>query len=842
MKRFTIIMIGVLMAGVTHAETLWGPTVLSEPDTVLPKIWPDAAVNHYGEYMVIWQDCRDGGWPWDGQWFNMYGGKVGYNGERQGPNQLLEPPGWDTFTSILPEVVYFDDGSFWVAVPWSYKAFGIFFYDENGTAVDSVQIPYVQTLMRYWDWEKTGEGEAVLVNAVDPGELEGLYIRYITLGKVADSFRLGTFPGANPQIDMNEAQDRLLVGYEEPRSQPHNETGIYWLYYDLETDSVTEPVYVDTGTVKEIIWGPNDQVMVTWTRGYIPYYRLYNVYGAHLTQPLLLEWAFCGNGPAATACPQGYLVSWQSEDMNVIILNTEGEVINPSVEITEHPGQVGWCWSDDYDGGYTVMWLQDNHLYGRRLTYTGIQATEPYLISDDDTGSLVGWSEVALAPDGSGFALYSTHDNGRYFDGVNLRHFYGNGGHEYLWHHEDVQAGPSLSIAPDGGAWLSYIEKEPFTGKEHVCVQRFNKHGIPAGDEIEVVVGDWGHRSPNTAVAVRDDGLGVVVWPQYGGIWGRFVASNGSLRGAPFQIMEDQGIRYGLDVHYFDDGGFVVTAQDYVVATRLFDEDGAPQTDKFLSDTVWGPNDGYSIATNGERFVVAWNWYGINGYGAQVFDRQGNRIGAPIGEEVPMEPEHWIRNARHFAPAVAMDESGDWVVAWTEIDQATGKLGIKCRMYDADGNRIGDEFCPIDGFSSDGFSSDGFSSFETFQGSNSLDASDGRLLYTWYGSNRHLGRELYGSLVNWPIPPGVDEEPQNPNPDNWCVEVPIGPVISIEFTNCPGGFHAYAYNIAGEKVDELRAVTSSGNLTWGTDAPPGVYFIRPVSQTMGRSQRVLIIR
>lgn len=85
------------------------------------------------------------------------------------------------------------------------------------------------------------------------------------------------------------------------------------------------------------------------------------------------------------------------------------------------------------------------------------------------------------------------------------------------------------------------------------------------------------------------------------------------------------------------------------------------------------------------------------------------------------------------------------------------------------------------------------------------------------------------------------EEPVTPAtyPD-WQIPVSVGRHIALQYENRPQGFHAYIYDAAGRKVDEVRCSAASGTITWGEGASPGVYFIKPVSEKA--PQKVVLVR
>ncbi len=80
---------------------------------------------------------------------------------------------------------------------------------------------------------------------------------------------------------------------------------------------------------------------------------------------------------------------------------------------------------------------------------------------------------------------------------------------------------------------------------------------------------------------------------------------------------------------------------------------------------------------------------------------------------------------------------------------------------------------------------------------------------------------------------------------NVDTSAPLGKPVEIRYTNMPGGFHAYVFDVTGRKVDELHSSQTQGTVSWPVTPvthqfSPGVYFIRELSE--GTSHKVVLIR
>src|SRR5262249_21380105 len=101
-----------------------------------------------------------------------------------------------------------------------------------------------------------------------------------------------------------------------------------------------------------------------------------------------------------------------------------------------------------------------------------------------------------------------------------------------------------------------------------------------------------------------------------------------------------------------------------------------------------GNQDAPAVAVNAlGQFVVTWVSDNQDGSGAGVyaqrFDANGDRLGGELLVNTTVAGDQ-------TAPAVAMTDSGAFVVAWQSAD-ATNQ-GVFAQLYDANGQQVGGEF------------------------------------------------------------------------------------------------------------------------------------------------------
>ena len=175
--------------------------------------------------------------------------------------------------------------------------------------------------------------------------------------------------------------------------------------------------------------------------------------------------------------------------------------------------------------------------------------------------------------------------------------------------------------------------------------------------------------------------------------------------GAEFQVNTlTSGFQFVSPCAMDDQGDFVVTwpgtAADGTtlghfgqrfnrMATRL---GGEFQVSTYTTHSSYPGFGAYTfpvVATDADGdFVVAWHNY-TSGSGFDIFGRRYDSSGAPQGAQFRVNT--YTPNAQR-SPVVAMDQDGDFVVAWWSRQGAATETDVIGQRFDASGARIGVEF------------------------------------------------------------------------------------------------------------------------------------------------------
>ena len=331
-------------------------------------------------------------------------------------------------------------------------------------------------------------------------------------------------------------------------------------------------------------------------------------------------------------------------------------------------------------------------------SYVGPQ-THSSVAIDDDGDYVITWKS-GNNQDGSGFGIYAQRYNnlGAAQGGEFLVNSYTTGD----------QSSPAIAMNSVGDfviAWASINQdKNDGTG---IYAQRYSANGTIQGPEF--LVNTYTTLSQNfPTIAMESNGDFVIVWESDGqdlsgnGIYGKRFDALG-VGGAEFQIstFSANQQRYP-SVAMDNDGDFAVSwisygqegsGSIYGIYARRYDNTGTVQGAEFLVNTTTTDNQFFpttAMDTDGD-FVVAWmsnvqTGDNSNGIYAQRFNASGTAVGTELHVNT-------YTTGVQTEPSVAMDDNGDFVVAWYSNLQDDGVYsGVYAQRYNAWGSKLGIEF------------------------------------------------------------------------------------------------------------------------------------------------------
>lgn len=227
--------------------------------------------------------------------------------------------------------------------------------------------------------------------------------------------------------------------------------------------------------------------------------------------------------------------------------------------------------------------------------------------------------------------------------------------------------------------------------------------GEPMGPEFWVSPPATGFQG-GAVVAGGPEGNAVVVWERFrpdesSEILARRYDVSGAVLGEVLRVSAGiSSLELEPAVAMSADGGFVVAwsvldqqgNDGYDVYARRYDAAGVPQGAPFRVNTTvvndqFAPDVAMDAAGN---FVVAWTSFDEDGSGHDIYARRYDAAGAALGGEFRVNET--TPDAQQF-PSIAMSPTGAFVVAWQSLDQDGSGYGIYAQRYNAAGAAQGAE-------------------------------------------------------------------------------------------------------------------------------------------------------
>jgi hypothetical protein len=279
---------------------------------------------------------------------------------------------------------------------------------------------------------------------------------------------------------------------------------------------------------------------------------------------------------------------------------------------------------------------------------------------------------------------------------------------------------PAIDIAGDFVlAWRDgSLADDSIQAQRFVTLEPAPSFGDPvAGAEFQVNSYTTSEQKQPAVSIIDPDGGFVVVWHSQGSsgtdsdsysIQGQRYDASGDAVGAEFQIntytMSHQELP---SVSAGASGGFVVVWQSYgspgsdtslnSVQGQRYDASGARagaefQVNTYTTSRQWAPS--VAVEADGD-FVVVWDSAGSAGSDTSAYSIQGQRYdasGALVGVEFQVNTYTTDAQRR---PSVSVGPTGDFVVVWDSNGSAESddsNTSIQGQRYDASGSAIGSEF------------------------------------------------------------------------------------------------------------------------------------------------------
>ena len=269
---------------------------------------------------------------------------------------------------------------------------------------------------------------------------------------------------------------------------------------------------------------------------------------------------------------------------------------------------------------------------------------------------------------------------------------------------KDSQSNPSIAIDSKGNfviVWQSYGQDGDRTG---VYAQRYDVSAKPQGDEFQVNTHTINSQF-NPSVAMDPLGNFVITWEsrwQDGtihSIYARRYNASGTPQGSEFRVNTyNKDYQVHPDIAMDSSGNFAIVwkswrqdSDEWGIYAQRYSAAGTSrgrefQVNTYTEDSQSGPSAAMDSSGN---FIIVWTSEGQDGDLGGIYAKRYNASGTSRDSEFQVNT--YIKDSQ-IASSVAMDSSGNFVIAWNSEGQDGDSDGIYARRYDASGTPQGSEF------------------------------------------------------------------------------------------------------------------------------------------------------
>ncbi|WP_374498923.1 DUF4347 domain-containing protein [Zoogloea sp.] len=234
--------------------------------------------------------------------------------------------------------------------------------------------------------------------------------------------------------------------------------------------------------------------------------------------------------------------------------------------------------------------------------------------------------------------------------------------------------------------------------------QRYNASGVAQGAQFHVNTYTFDNqRDPQ--VAMDASGNFVVVWESTGqdgssnGIYAQRYNSSGVAQGSEFRVNSTTTYDQLEPAVAMDaSGNFVIAWQSWSqdlansngIYAQRYNSSGVAQGGEFLVNTYTTDSQTEpSVAMDASgNFIIAWQSFGQDGNNEGIYAKRYNSSGVVQGSEFHVST---YTTSNQDLPVVAMDTSGNFVIVWESAQDGSGN-GIYGQRYNSSGVAQGGEF------------------------------------------------------------------------------------------------------------------------------------------------------
>ncbi|WP_392534808.1 beta strand repeat-containing protein [Nostoc sp. C117] len=450
-------------------------------------------------------------------------------------------------------------------------------------------------------------------------------------------------------------------------------------------------------------------------------------------------------------------------------------------------------------------------------TYTNGSQTNSTVAIDGNGNFIISWQ--SNGQDGSGYGIYAQRYNSA---GVAQ-------GNEFKvnTYTSTGQSNPTVAIDAGGDFVISWSSDGQDGDGSGIYAQRYNSAGVAQGNEFKVNTYTSSNQT-NPTVAMDATGDFLISWSSNGqdgsgyGIYAQRYNSAGVAQGNEFKVntytsSSQINSRVAMDAA----GDFVISWQSYGqdgngydgygIYAQRYNSAGVAQGNEFKVNTYtssYQVNPTVAMDTSGD-FVISWQSY-QDGSGYGIYAQRYNSAGVAQGNEFKVNT---YTGSHQYAPTVAMDGVGNFIISWTSDGQDASGSGIYAQRYNNAGVAVGGEF-----------KINTYTSSNQYASTLAMDAG-GDFVISWTSDGQDgSGNGIYAQLnSNSGVPPTITSGSASALAYTENATTTIDSGITVSDTDSPNLSSATVSITSGfTSTQDILAFTSQNGITGSYNSSTGV--------------------
>lgn len=835
-----------LISGVVRNDFL----INDDTTGVCSKKYPAAAMDTAGNFVLVWEDCRNGS-------FDIYAQRYDASGAPDGPNFRVNDNA-SPHHQLRPSVAMDPAGKFVVVwEDWRNGHISDVYaqrYDASGVPQDS-NFQVNELWAENWHVSVAMDGSGSFAIAWADFRASDIYCqRYDSSGvPLGTNFKVDDNPDTTYQVGLSVSMNwsgSFVVAWDDDRGGNQD---IYAQRYDSLGGPQGPNFRVDDDTLRE--WQQDPSVAMDSSGGFIIawkdhrnagsdiYLQRYDRSGAPLGSNLKVNddvGSTIQEYPSlAMGLSGNFAVVWEDNrdaqpDVYAQTYDSLGIPQSSNFKINDDAGtseQGDPFVAMDSKGDFAVVWHDERSgyrdMYSQRYDQFGAPQGSNFRVNDDEGSVFQEFSSAAMDANGNSVVVWIDWRN-VYSDiyGQRLDPFGIPQGPNFMVN-DDADSGYQymLSVAMDPWgnfviAWMDY--RNGYDGD--IYAQRYNPSGIAEGPNF--IVNDDVDSIDQYCPSAAIDGTGnfVVAWMDsrdetwYSDIFAQRYDSSGTPQGQNFKVNDDLGsMPQQLPSVAMDlSGNFAIVWQDErngesSIYLQRYDTSGMAQGPNVKVNDHEASAEWPTVAMDkAGDFVVAWPDR-RNGR-PDIYAQQYDSVGTPQGSNFRVNDD--IGSNYQYRSSVAIDpEGGRFVVVWTDYRNPDGDPEVVAQKFE-NGIPIGPNVQINE--------PDSFPYNHQVSWPFCLASNHNMVLFTWRDNRRHKSMDIYAKLTDWNIL-GIQERdrPQTsrtrlsvyPNPFRNSVNI-YGAKTTVQ-----------VYDLCGRLVARTEEGFWDGRDLNGCDVHSGIYFL-----------------